>query len=120
MEHLLTTNDFGKRTTLTGAKAIAVAIIRLILMEPGVNPLHPEEGVGLKSRFGRCTNDDLDDLKREIYMQLSVYLPEYSGIPINAEIKDAKLDIRINVDGEVYIFDDALNETNSIATLNSL
>ena len=41
-EYLLTTDEFRNPKVLEGAKAIGILLVRLLLMEPGTNPLHPD------------------------------------------------------------------------------
>ena len=70
-EYVLSTNSFKKPKVLTGKTAIATLLVRIILLEPGTDPLQPEMGVGLVSKY-RFLNGPLEvDLKNDIKSQVS-------------------------------------------------
>ena len=46
-EYLLSMDNFGRSKILTDEEAIAALLTRLILLEPGTNPLMPAMGVGI-------------------------------------------------------------------------
>ena len=43
-EYLLSVNNFNEPAALEGKQAIGLLLVRLILMEPGTDPLHPDMG----------------------------------------------------------------------------
>ena len=47
-DYLMSVDMFNNPATVSGDRAQALKIVRLILMNPGSDPLHPEMGVGLK------------------------------------------------------------------------
>ena len=48
-EYLLDVDNFSKPKILTDQQAIAALLTRLILLEPGTNPLFPTMGVKVSS-----------------------------------------------------------------------
>ena len=46
-EYLLTTNEFLVPDHVEGSDAYGLLLLRLLLLQPGQNPLHPAMGVGL-------------------------------------------------------------------------
>ena len=50
-EYLLDMNNFDQPEILKDKAAIAALLTRLILLEPGTNPLFPTMGVGLVSKY---------------------------------------------------------------------
>lgn len=106
-EYLLSTTALNEPRVATGVEAIAHMITRLILMEPGTNPLHPTMGVGLASRFRYTTQAEAENkLKRTIESQIREFLPEYQlvnvGIVYNA---DKTIDFQIQVDDMMFTYD---------------
>ena len=51
-DYLLDVNNFEMPKIFNDQQAIAALLTRLILLEPGTNPLFPTMGVGLVSRPG--------------------------------------------------------------------
>lgn len=105
-EYMLSYDTFNQPAVVEGALAEAFLLARLILMEPGSNPLHPEMGVGIKSNF-RYSVDNLDNLKAEIIRQKSIYLPDFDNdLAVSLILTpDKVLNIEISTPtGEVYVF----------------
>lgn len=120
-EYLLTTDEFRNPKVLEGAKAIGILLVRLLLMEPGTNPLHPDMGVGIGPRYRFITESDLDQLQTRVKEQINTYLPSlfFSAAQVNLNIKSNKiLVITIIADGTSYIFD--TEETDSPIELSDL
>lgn len=102
-EYLLDTDDFKQPKVLYGKKAIGLIICRLLLLEPGTDPMRPEMGVGLVSKYRYMFPDQLPELKRDIAKQLNDYLFPYQqvGITLWAET-DKTLRIDVIVDDNAY------------------
>ena len=104
-EYLFSVNKFNEPKKMEDKAAISTLLVRLILMEPGSNPLHPTMGVGLKHyRFG--VDDTLEDLRMAIQEQIEQFLPEYQSATV-ALIKtpDNECNIEITIDDVVYVYD---------------
>ena len=57
VEHLLTTNEYLEPKTLKGADAYGTLLFRLLILQPGENPLHPRMGVGLGPKYRFISED---------------------------------------------------------------
>lgn len=104
MEGLVSTNKYNIPRVLQGKEEIVILLIRLIILEPGSNPLHPEMGVGLKSRWSNCAIEDLPDLSAEIKSQIIVYLPSYQQASVIVTSEDSIIRISVNIDDTLYQF----------------
>lgn len=113
-EYLISTNDFKRPKIVYGKKAIGVLIVRLLLLEPGTNPMRPEMGVGLASKYRYMFPDRLADLKRDIYDQLDKYLFPYKNIQITMSIVDKELRMDITIDDNTYKYVTIEQEDNTI------
>ena len=106
-EYLLSTTTFKEPAIVTGKKAVATMISRIIMMEPGTNPLHPTMGVGLASKYRFLSSPTIEtSLKNDIARQIEQFLPNYQLA--NVELvynEDKTVDINIQVDDTVYIYD---------------
>lgn len=104
MEALFSTNKYNLPSTIEGKEKLTILIIRLLLLEPGSNPLHPEMGVGLLQRYSNCEEEDLSDLDDEIRKQIEVFLPEYDRAEIKTKIEDRILRLEIVIDDTLFNF----------------
>ena len=104
-EYLLTVDQYNKPFTVTDKEAIALNLVRLILLNPGSDPLHPEMGVGLKAyRY----SVSLSDLSKRIEEQIETYLPQYTDATVNIiRTPDKVANIEITIDDTIYIYDSA-------------
>ena len=121
-EYMLSYDIFNQPTVIEGALAEAFLLARLILLEPGSDPLHPEMGVGIKSRF-RYSVDSLDTLKQTIIEQKARYLPEFDNdLAVDLILTpDKVLNIEIATPtGDVYVFKTEVNNDNDYASLSDL
>lgn len=121
-EYMLSYDTFNQPTVIEGALAEAFLLARLILLEPGSDPLHPEMGVGIKSRF-RYSVDNLDNLKTEIIRQKSLYLPDFNDdLAVDLILTpDKVLNIEISTPtGEIYVFKTNVSSDSEYATLSDL
>ena len=110
-EHLLTIDRYNKPAVVSDNDAINVLICTLLLLEPGSDPLHPEKGVGIRSRFRMSTEDNLDSLEDEIKEQILTYIPGYN--PVDCEVSTYNGDFRISIK-----LDDTLFNINGSELIN--
>jgi hypothetical protein len=104
-EYLLTVDQFSNPQVVEGKSAIALLLSRLIILEPGSDPLHPEMGVGIKKYRFNSNKDALSELQDVIEKQVDTYLPTYQGADINISLSDDKvLNINIIVGDTTYIY----------------
>lgn len=99
---MLSIDDFNKPKILKDNDAVAVLLVRLILLEPGTLPTHPTLGVGVISRFRYCDTDKLLELENVVKQQIQVFIPEFANVQVKAESKGKELYIRINIAGITY------------------
>lgn len=104
-EYLLDMNNFEQPEILEDKAAIAALLTRLILLEPGTNPLFPTMGVGLVSKYRYLYGDNESMLKDDIRRQISMFLPEAQCTNVNLIYNDDKtVDIEITVDDTTYVY----------------
>lgn len=103
-EYLMSVNKINEPVVETKQRAIALLLLRLILLEPGSDPLHPEMGVGItKYRFSVNT---LEELRSRIDDQISTYLPDFLASEINIVINsDRTCNVEITIDDTIYTYD---------------
>ena len=103
-EYLMSVNKINEPVVETKQRAIALLLLRLILLEPGSDPLHPDMGVGItKYRF---SVDTLEELRSRIDDQISTYLPDFLATEINIVINsDRTCNIEITIDDTIYTYD---------------
>ena len=118
-EYLLTTNEFSKPKDVSGSKAVSILLLRLLIMYPGVNPLHPKMGVGLY-KYRYITEDDISILRNEIENQINTYMPEeYQNSEVILKFKEKNiLVISIVINNIAYVFD--TEESKHPITLSSI
>ena len=113
-EYLLTTNEFKEPASVSDQEAFAILLLRLFLLQPGTNPLHPEMGVGLVPKYRFITTDDLSTLRDRISDQIKTYFPESfaADVEVRLKIKPSKyLSIIVIANGESYVYDTEDSET---------
>lgn len=104
-EYLLDMNNFDQPEILKDKAAIAALLTRLILLEPGTNPLFPTMGVGLVSKYRYLYGDAESMLKDDIRNQIATFLPEAQCTNVNLIYNDDKtVDIEITVDDTTYVY----------------
>ena len=104
-EYLLDVDNFDKPMVLNDKAAIAALLTRLILLEPGTNPLFPTMGVGLVSKYRYLYHDAESQLKDDIQNQIATFLPQARCTNVNLIYNDDKtVDIEITVDDTVYVY----------------
>jgi len=111
-EYLLSTDNFMNPRVIKGMDAIGVLIVRLLMLIPGTNTLHPKMGVGIGSVYKYITSDDLVDLQLVIDNQINTYLSSvFSNARTSMKINEDKaLVISIILDNTEYVFDTSLTE----------
>ena len=108
-DYLMSVDMFNNPATVSGDRAQALKIVRLILMNPGSDPLHPEMGVGLKQfRYSLNTKGSkaLEELKIKTEKQIEQYLPHLklkSGINFTITA-DHTLSIEISLNNTMFIY----------------
>lgn len=114
-EYLLSTNDFLNPAVSTGSDAYGILITRLLLLEPGTNPLFPEMGVGIGPKYRFISEDEMGELERRVQEQMNTYLPSEinQGSVVKLELKgDSKyLLISILTHDTKYIYDTEVSNT---------
>lgn len=102
-EYLLTVDKYNRPFSVTGNEAVSLNLVRLILLNPGSDPLHPEMGVGLKNyRYALS----LSELTKRIEDQINTYLPQYTNASVDIiRTPDRVANIEITIDDTVYVYD---------------
>ena len=104
-EYAMSVNDFKQPADAKGKKAIGVLIVRLLLMEKGTDPMRPDMGVGIVSRYRYMFEDNCPDLIQDIRQQLQTYLVPYSNIStLEATVVDKELHLTIVIDDNTYSY----------------
>lgn len=102
-EYGLSTNSFKQPKEYEDADAIFVLIKRLILLNPGTYPNHPNMGVGLFKNWKFADMDDMGLLRNEIEKQILEYLPQFQLSEVSITKKGEKeLAILIQVENIIY------------------
>lgn len=106
-EYLCSVNRFNEPDKLEGKPAIALLLVRLILMDPGSDPLHPTMGVGIrKYRYGL---NNVDTIRKEVEYQLKTFLPCYQNASVHIEVTPQKTcNIEISINDVVYVYDSSI------------
>ena len=100
-EYLLSTTALNQPEVYEKQQAIAMLLMRLILLNPGSNPLHPEMGVGIVNY--RYAMGRLDELKDRVKQQIETYLPCFPAGNVEIQINpDNTCDIVITIDDNQY------------------
>ena len=103
-EYLFSTNEYNELVVIKEKSSIALLLVRLILLDPGSDPLHPDMGVGLKDY--RYSLDQLNELKKWIEQQIDLFLPEFdSAIVALIGTPDRVCNIEITIDDTTYVYD---------------
>lgn len=103
-EYLMSVNKINEPVVERKQRAIALLLLRLILLDPGSDPLHPNMGVGIrKYRFSVNT---LEELRSRIADQIATYLPDFLASEINIVINsDRTCNVEITIDDTIYTYD---------------
>jgi hypothetical protein len=110
-EYLLSVDEFSTPKVVEGKSAIGLLLSRLILLEPGSDPLHPDMGVGIKNYRFNASKDSLSTLRDEISRQIETYLPTFQGSEITLSYTDDKvLNINITIGDTTYVYSSEVND----------
>lgn len=102
--YALSVDRFKKPKVYTDKEAKAVMLMRLLIMEPDTNPLHPDMGVGIK--MFRYSMDTLPDLRKRIENQIATYLPDLAEASVKLIVNpDHTCNVHIIVGDDVYLYD---------------
>ena len=105
-EYTLSITPLNRPEVLKNQEAIAMLLLRLILLNPGSDPLHPDMGVGIINY--RYAMGKLDELKRRVEDQIHTYLPCFPAGNVEINITPTKLcNILITIDDVLYTYDSA-------------
>lgn len=114
-EYLLSTNEFLEPKVVEGSDAYGILLTRLLLLQPGTNPLHPNMGVGLGPKYRFISEDDMPMLQTLIQDQVNTYLPsEFSTVTqayLEIKPRSKYLQITIIADDTKYVFDTEDSDT---------
>lgn len=103
-EYLFSVNLFNEPIVKSQQSAIALLLVRLILLNPGSDPIHPDMGVGIQQY--RWTVGTLPELKRRVEDQIATYLPMFNSAKVDLTLTPDKLcNIEISFRDTVYIYD---------------
>jgi hypothetical protein len=104
-EYLLTVDEFSNPQVVEGKSAVALLLSRLILLEPGSDPLHPGMGVGIRRYRFNSNKDNLQTLQKAIEKQVNTYLPSFQGSEVQLIMNDDKtMNINITVGDTTYVY----------------
>lgn len=103
-EYLLSINDYKTPSKLEGDMAVGLLLVRIIMMEPGSDPLHPTMGLGIKKyRYGI---NNLEQLRSDCQYQIDTFLPCFPDATVNIALtKDRICIIEITIEDTVYVYD---------------
>jgi hypothetical protein len=118
-EYLLTVDEFSNPQVVEGKSAIALLLSRLIILEPGSDPLHPDMGVGIKKYRFNSDKNVLTKIRDNISNQIDTYLPTFQGSEIEIGLTDDKiLNINITVGDTTYVYSSEVE--TPISTISDL
>lgn len=118
-EYHIDTDDFNQPRVSKGKDAVGVLLVRLLLLEPGTDPMRPEMGIGLATKYRYMFPDRLSDLRKDIYAQLEMYLAPFQRTEVVLSVKDKELQLEITINDNVYKYVTEQQEDNTI-TLTKL
>jgi len=120
-EYLLTVDEFSNPQAVEGKSAIALLLSRLIILEPGSDPLHPGMGVGIKKYRFNSDKTALNDIRNDISKQIDTYLPTFQGSEIELSLNDDnELNINITIGDTTYVYSSEVDpSTNTITNIKT-
>jgi hypothetical protein len=105
-EYTLSVTPLNRPEVLKNQEAIAMLLLRLILLNPGSDPLHPDMGVGIINY--RYAMGRLDELRQRVEDQIHTFLPCFPAGNVEINITPTKLcNILITIDDVLYTYDSA-------------
>ena len=106
-EYFIGIDEFNHPKVYTDQHATFVLLIRLILLEPGTYPNHPDMGVGLVSRFRYSMDVDMGKLSNTIKEQIMTYLPQFTLTDVRCVLGDDETGDKKVI--RIYITSEELN-----------
>lgn len=104
VEYVASVDQFGKPIIYKNKQAIGMLLMRLLLLEPGSDPLHPDMGVGLRSY--RYSMGKRAELETRIKDQINTYLPDFQSSNVTIiNTPDKIANIEITIDNNLYVYD---------------
>lgn len=103
-EYLFSVDQFNEPAKLENKSAIGLLLVRLIMLDPGTDPLHPTMGVGIRNyRYGF---NNIEKLKNTIQSQIEQFLPEFQNATVSIIVTpDKTCNIEISIGDTVYVYD---------------
>lgn len=102
-EYLFSVDKFNKPVVYNQKRAIGLLLTRLILLDPGSDPLHPDMGVGIRKY--RYTMNTLEELKKRVKDQIETYLPCFPSSDVTLILTPDKIcNIEIRIDDTTYVY----------------
>jgi len=102
-EYLLSIDGYNKPWVVEDKEAIGLNLVRLLLLNPGGDPLRPEMGVGLRDYRYALT---LDELTQRIDDQIKTYLPHYQNVDVQIiRTPDKVANIEITMNDITFVYD---------------
>lgn len=102
-EYLFSVDRFNKPEVVTKHRAVGLLLIRLILLDPGADPLHPDMGVGIR-RY-RYAVGKLQELRNRVEEQISTYLPCFPFTEVEIiQTPDHLCNIEITINEITYVY----------------
>ena len=117
-EYFIGIDEFNHPKVYTDQHATFVLLIRLILLEPGTYPNHPDMGVGLVSRYRFVMKEKLGELQTRIQNQINTYLPEFSAVNVEVSYEEQHKYTQISITIDEIIYKMTYNpETNILSSV---
>lgn len=118
-EYLLSFNEFKEPEVIYDKQAVGLLLLRLITMDPGTDPLHPDMGVGIR-RY-RYAMDIEETLAKKIDDQIHTYLPYFEDAEITLTFTPQHtLNVEISMDDIVYVYESDIKKDESATTLDTI
>ena len=116
-DYVMSLNDFNKPKEVIKRNALNIRLLRLLLLEKGTYPDHPDMGVDIVGKWRFLNTIDTYKLDSEISNQISRYLPECIGTQINTYIQNNTLFLNIVTNDVLLEFK---VDNNGITELNKV
>lgn len=104
-DHLISINNFNKPVELYDNDSTYYKLMRLIWLEPGTYPTHPEMGVGIISHFRYGNDSELETLKSRISDQIRMYIPEALDAEVEVSYENKVINVAITINSVAYSFE---------------
>ena len=113
-EYLLSVDDFNNPQVVEGKSAVALLLSRLIMLEPGSDPLHPDMGVGIKNYRFDSNKNAIDEIRDSIQKQIETYLPTFQSAVIELSLdNDKTLNINITIGDITYVYSSNVSKSEN-------